>query len=37
MDLQAAAWQFMKDHPFGATSPWASAIPAGVPTYCKVY
>lgn len=37
MDLQAAAWQFMKDHPFGATSPWASAIPAGVPSYCKVY
>jgi predicted esterase len=37
-DLQKAAWQFMKDHPWGVTtSPWASAIPAGVPSYCKIY
>jgi poly(3-hydroxybutyrate) depolymerase len=33
--LQTAAWQFMKDHPWGfAMSPWASAKPAGVPDYC---
>ena len=36
--LQTAAWQFMKDHPWGFTmSPWASMFPAGVPDYCKVY
>jgi predicted esterase len=36
--LQSAAWQFMKDHPFGfGTSPWTTAIPAGVPDYCKIY
>jgi predicted esterase len=36
--LQTAAWQFMKDHPFGfGTSPWKTAIPANVPTYCKIF
>jgi predicted esterase len=36
--LQTAAWQFMKDHPWGfTTSPWQSAIPAGVPDYCMVF
>jgi predicted esterase len=36
--LQSAAWQFMKDHPFGfGTSPWTKAIPAGEPDYCKIY
>ncbi|HKU39139.1 MAG TPA: hypothetical protein VJR89_13350, partial [Polyangiales bacterium] len=36
--LQTAAWQFMKDHPWGfQKSPWAGGIPAGVPNYCKVY
>lgn len=37
-DLQTAAWQFMKDHPWGfTTSPWATAFPAGVPDYCKIF
>jgi Prolyl oligopeptidase family len=37
-ELKIAYWQFMKDHPFGFTkSPWETAIPAGVPDYCKVY
>jgi poly(3-hydroxybutyrate) depolymerase len=37
-DLQKAAWQFMKDHPWGVSpSPWMSAIPAGTPDYCKIY
>jgi poly(3-hydroxybutyrate) depolymerase len=37
-DLQTAAWQFMKDHPWGfTTSPWASGIPAGVPDYCEIF
>jgi hypothetical protein len=36
--LQTAAWQFMKDHPWGVTpSPWAAAIPAGIPDYCKIF
>lgn len=36
--LQTAAWQFMKDHPWGFTdSPWKTAFPAGVPNYCKVF
>jgi poly(3-hydroxybutyrate) depolymerase len=37
-DLKNAYWQFFKDHPFGVeTSPWATALPAGVPDYCKVF
>jgi poly(3-hydroxybutyrate) depolymerase len=37
-ELKTAYWLFMKDHPFGIEkSPWATAIPAGVPEYCKVY
>jgi dienelactone hydrolase len=37
-EAQVAMWQFMKDHPWGfEQSPWASALPAGVPQYCKVY
>jgi predicted esterase len=37
-ELQKSAWQFMKDHPYGATpSPWQSALPAGTPSYCKVF
>ena len=36
--LQTAAWQFMKDHPWGfGTSPWTMSFPSGVPDYCKVY
>ncbi|MEY4511974.1 MAG: hypothetical protein RLZZ450_4096 [Pseudomonadota bacterium] len=37
-DLQKAAWKFMQENPFGvADSPWKTAIPAGVPSYCKVF
>jgi poly(3-hydroxybutyrate) depolymerase len=36
--LQTAAWQFMKDHPWGfTTSPWASGFPAGTPDYCMEF
>jgi predicted esterase len=35
--LQVAAWKFMKDHPYGAESPWKAGIPAGVPEYCKIF
>jgi predicted esterase len=36
--LYQAAWQFMKDHPYGAESPWKSGIPSsGIPSYCKIY
>jgi hypothetical protein len=36
-DLQTAAWQFMKDHPWGVDSPWmAGGIPGGVPDYCSI-
>ena len=36
--LQTAAWQFMKDHPWGTKeSPWATNFPADVPSYCKRY
>jgi hypothetical protein len=34
--LQTAAWQFMKDHPFGAPSPYASGLPSSFPDYCEV-
>jgi poly(3-hydroxybutyrate) depolymerase len=38
MELREAAWVFMKDHPWGfGTSPWATAIPAGVPDYCEIF
>jgi predicted esterase len=36
-DLQSAAWRFMKDHPWGADSPWMAAIPDGIPDYCTIY
>jgi predicted esterase len=35
--LYQASWLFMKDHPYGADSPWKNGIPAGVPDYCKIY
>jgi poly(3-hydroxybutyrate) depolymerase len=36
-ELQVAAWQFMKDHPFGVSpEPYASGLPASFPKYCKV-
>lgn len=36
-DLQVAAWQFMKDHPFGVSpEPYANGLPASFPTYCMV-
>jgi EGF domain/EGF-like domain len=35
-ELKLAAWQFMKDHPFGlAESPYASGLPSGFPAYCS--
>jgi predicted esterase len=37
-DLQKAAWKFMQDNPYGVIdSPWKTAIPAGVPSYCKIF
>ena len=37
-ELQTAAWQFMKDHPWGVDpSPWASGIPSGIPDYCEIF
>ena len=38
--LYQAAWQFMKDHPYGTTpdkSPWKGGVPSGTPNYCKVF
>ena len=36
-DLRAAAWTFMKSHPFGTKpSPYAGGLPAGFPAYCKI-
>jgi predicted esterase len=36
-DGRASAWQFIKDHPFGASpEPYASALPSGFPTYCTL-
>jgi predicted esterase len=30
-----SVWRFLQDHPHGATpSPWARALPAGLPAYC---
>jgi predicted esterase len=36
-DLQAAAWTFMNDHPFGVSPEPYTSIPAGFPDYCKIY
>jgi hypothetical protein len=36
-DLEQAAWKFMQDHTWNNPSPWAMAIPAGVPDYCKIF
>lgn len=37
-ELRLAAWRFLKDHPWGVEkSPWAGALPAGVPASCRVY
>jgi hypothetical protein len=33
--LQSAAWQFMKDHPFGAPSPYMGTLPSSFPSYCE--
>jgi predicted esterase len=35
--LYEASWKFMKDHPYGVDSPWKAGIPAGVPSYCKIF
>jgi hypothetical protein len=36
-NLKAAAWEFLKAHPFGVSPfPYAAGLPASFPTYCKV-
>jgi predicted esterase len=36
-DARASAWQFLQDHPFGATpEPYAGGLPAGFPSYCSL-
>ena len=31
-------WTFMQDHPFGiAPEPYAGGLPAGYPSYCKIW
>ncbi|HEX6242249.1 MAG TPA: prolyl oligopeptidase family serine peptidase, partial [Polyangiales bacterium] len=35
--LQVAAWQFMKDHPYGVSpEPYANGLPASFPQYCQI-
>jgi len=35
--LKPVAWQFFKDHPFGVKpDPYATSLPSGFPTYCKI-
>jgi poly(3-hydroxybutyrate) depolymerase len=34
--LEKAAWQFMKDNPFGAPSPYTNGLPASFPKYCEI-
>jgi predicted esterase len=37
-ELQVAAWQFMKDHPFGVSpEPYAEGLPASFPSYCQIF
>jgi predicted esterase len=37
-ELQEAAWQFMKDHPFGVSpEPYANGLPASFPSYCQIF
>jgi hypothetical protein len=36
--LQASAWQFMQDHPFGThPSPYAGGLPSGFHESCKIF
>jgi poly(3-hydroxybutyrate) depolymerase len=36
--LQASAWQFMQDHPFGVhPSPYAGGLPSGFAQSCKIF
>ena len=36
--LQASAWQFMEDHPFGThPSPYAAGLPSGFFPACKIF
>jgi hypothetical protein len=36
-NLKAAAWDFLKKHPFGyGVSPYASGLPANYPSYCMI-
>jgi hypothetical protein len=36
--LSPVAWEFFKDHPFkgGKPDPYASGLPSGFPSYCKI-
>ena len=35
---QGTVWQFFKDHPFNVTpKPYAQGLPAGFPSYCKIW
>jgi hypothetical protein len=33
--VRAAQWQFLKDHPFGAESPYKGTLPSSFPAFCK--
>ncbi len=36
--LSGGVWDFFKAHPYGTKpSPWASGLPAGFPSACKIY
>jgi hypothetical protein len=37
-DGRDSAWQFLQDHPFGASPPdaYAKALPMGFPSYCSL-
>jgi hypothetical protein len=34
--LERAAWQFMKDNPFGAPNPYTGGLPSTFPQYCEI-
>jgi hypothetical protein len=36
--VKPVAFKFFQDHPFGAKpDPYASSLPSGFPSYCKIY
>jgi poly(3-hydroxybutyrate) depolymerase len=37
-DLQVAAWEFLKAHPYGTSpSPYEGGLPASFPSYCEIH